>query len=179
MQLNNTCVACGAEFSSQQSTRCLRCMLKNFAGADTKVRPKVERAGQILQATVPLPPNPTSQASPPSGGSNTSQGTSKAFLAWQAKQSQRALPTAPKPVIVQQRTKYPTGSSPWRPPRIVSMPLGSVCALCGNRVSNMLQHKYEVHGEEPVVRSPATARKVRRWVTIVSGGLPSLGKRSR
>ena len=58
---------------------------------------------------------------------------------------------------------FPKGLSPWRPPRIISMPSGEVCALCGSRIARfgMLRHMYEAHGERPVVKSPAIPRKDR------------------
>ena len=179
MNSTNTCVACGTQFTSQQSSCCLRCILKNCAGSKTDQQRRVEHTVQKPMAVARPPTKTTSQPSPSSQGFNPNQGASKAFLAWQAKQLERLLLSQPKPPPAQHRERFPAGSSPWRAPRIVSMPLGTVCVLCGTRVPNMLHHKYEAHGEEPVVRSPATARKDRRWLTIVSGGLPSLGKRRK
>ena len=179
MNLTNTCLSCGTQFTSQQSSRCLRCILKNCVGSNAEQQSRIEDSVQKRRAAVP--PSAASQPFPSTRGSNPNEGTSKAFLAWQAKQSQRLLLSQPKAQPAQHRQLFPAGSSPWRAPRIISMfpPRGALCVLCGTRVPDMLQHKYAAHGEEPVVRSPATARKDRRWLTIVSGGLPSLGKRSK
>jgi len=56
-----------------------------------------------------------------------------------------------------------------------------VCALCGLALprGTLLEHKEKVHAEKPVVRSPELPHDPNRWVPIVGGGLPSLGKRSR
>ena len=58
---------------------------------------------------------------------------------------------------------------------------GVVCALCGQRVEHgkLLHHKQDAHGEQMFVESPIQPRGDHSWVSIVSGGLPSLGKRSR
>lgn len=182
MALNNTCVACGAQFNSQQSSRCLRCILKNCNATNISLTSRVERSDQKPRSVARPPSISTDQRLLPQNNVTTAnKGTSKAFLAWQAKQSQRFLVSQPKPPPTPHRERFPTGLSPWRAPRIVSMPvpLSAVCVLCGCRVPDMLQHKYAAHGEEPVVRAPTTPRKDRSWLTFVSGGLPSLGKRSK
>jgi hypothetical protein len=58
---------------------------------------------------------------------------------------------------------------------------GTVCPLCGLRIPprQILEHKHRVHGEAQVVPSPIQPRKENQWVSMVSGGLPSLGKNSR
>jgi hypothetical protein len=57
---------------------------------------------------------------------------------------------------------------------------GTVCPLCGRRVprGEMLTHKEREHGEARVAPSPAQGTHGVR-VSMVSGGLPSLGKNSR
>lgn len=55
------------------------------------------------------------------------------------------------------------------------------CILCGQEVPSgkLLAHKSEVHGERAYEPSTYRAKKSRSlWTPIVSGGLPSLGKRS-
>lgn len=54
------------------------------------------------------------------------------------------------------------------------------CPVCGAMVSagQMLDHKWQAHGERQVVPSPAQPRRA-TWVSVHQGGLPSLGKRSR
>ncbi len=56
-----------------------------------------------------------------------------------------------------------------------------VCALCGEAVprGTLLEHKEKVHAEKSVAPSPVQPHDPNRWVSIVGGGLPSLGKRSR
>ena len=58
---------------------------------------------------------------------------------------------------------------------------GALCALCGKRVppGDMLLHKESVHGEMQVVPSPTLPHKSGQWMSLCSGGLPSLGKRNR
>lgn len=53
------------------------------------------------------------------------------------------------------------------------------CVLCGKSVSkgDLLAHKQEFHGEKIVSDSPSRSRSRSGWVRVVSGGLPSLGKR--
>jgi hypothetical protein len=65
--------------------------------------------------------------------------------------------------------KYP------KPPRSLN------CLLCGSMIpkGEMLAHKESVHGEQRVMPSPAGLRNVGGWVSVVQGGLPSLGKRSK
>ena len=55
------------------------------------------------------------------------------------------------------------------------------CALCGKDipVGQMLAHKSSAHGEAKVVPSPTQPLHSNQWVSIVQGGLPSLGKRSK
>ena len=58
---------------------------------------------------------------------------------------------------------------------------GNFCILCGKLVPSglMLEHKERVHGETNIPRKPLGISHGRVWVSIVQGGLPSLGKRSR
>lgn len=52
------------------------------------------------------------------------------------------------------------------------------CVLCGAPIANgdLLSHKWLVHGETPS-GGPSKYRRPNTWVSIVSGGLPGLGKR--
>jgi len=182
MILKNTCVACGTQFNSQQSSSCLRCILKNCFSTNTSLTAQVEQSDHKAKSIALPLSNTTDQPSLLRNIAITAnQGTSKGFLAWQAIQSKRLLVSLPKLTPAPYRERFPAGSSPWKPPRIVSMeaPLGTVCILCGCRVLNMLEHKYLAHGEEPVVRLSTPSRKGYSWITFVSGGLPSLGKRSK
>lgn len=54
------------------------------------------------------------------------------------------------------------------------------CVLCGSLIhaGQMLDHKWREHGERQVVESPAQPHKA-VWVSVYSGGLPSLGTRSK
>lgn len=56
---------------------------------------------------------------------------------------------------------------------------GTTCILCGVHVPNgeLLKHKQDVHGERQVALVKKAKRKPSSWVSVVSGGLPSLGKR--
>ena len=56
-----------------------------------------------------------------------------------------------------------------------------VCPLCEATIpkGGVLQHKKTVHGEQMIAPTPAQVNKKGVWVSLVSGGLPSLGKRSR
>jgi len=60
-------------------------------------------------------------------------------------------------------------------------PPGVICPLCGQIVipGQILAHKQQLHGERAVVPSPAQPRRDNQWVSVYSGGLPSLGKNSR
>ncbi|MFM2057706.1 MAG: hypothetical protein RLY71_2091 [Pseudomonadota bacterium] len=62
-----------------------------------------------------------------------------------------------------------------------ALPSGVICVLCGERVrpGDMLMHKEKAHGEKRVVPSPGLPHRKGHWVSICSGGLPSLGKRSK
>lgn len=55
-----------------------------------------------------------------------------------------------------------------------------ICVLCGEHIrkGGLLQHKYQVHGENKILHSPVNQRKS-VWVTFVQGGLPGLGKNSK
>jgi len=54
-----------------------------------------------------------------------------------------------------------------------------VCPLCGTKVlqRQLLQHKHDVHGELQVTPSPVSDRRPGLWVSVCSGGLPSLPRR--
>lgn len=72
----------------------------------------------------------------------------------------------------------PTSSAPSRPARSVASSGYICCFLCGEQVrkGELLAHKISVHGELPP--KPQKRRVSNRtWVSIVQGGLPSLGKR--
>ena len=58
---------------------------------------------------------------------------------------------------------------------------GLICPLCGNRVAfrKILDHKELLHGEQKILPSPVQPHRKGQWVSVVSGGLPSLGKNSR
>ena len=60
-------------------------------------------------------------------------------------------------------------------------PPGVTCPLCGQVVvpGQILAHKQQLHGERAVVPSPTQPHKDNQWVSVYSGGLPSLGKNSR
>ena len=57
---------------------------------------------------------------------------------------------------------------------------GTTCLLCGKKIAPgmLLAHKQAVHGE-PSYSEPARATKKPKsiWISIVSGGLPGLGKK--
>lgn len=56
-----------------------------------------------------------------------------------------------------------------------------ICPLCGVAVptGGILAHKEDVHGEKRVTPSPARSIKSDGWVSVVRGGLPSLGRNSK
>jgi hypothetical protein len=56
-----------------------------------------------------------------------------------------------------------------------------ICILCGEVLpkGGMLSHQAEIHGHRKVVPSPPKSPVKPQWVSIVGGGLPSLGKRRR
>lgn len=56
-----------------------------------------------------------------------------------------------------------------------------VCPLCGLVLpkGSVLEHKAVVHGEKKFSASPVRRRSPNAWVSVVGGGLPSLGKRRR
>ncbi len=56
-----------------------------------------------------------------------------------------------------------------------------ICPLCGITVAKgeSLAHKEEAHGEKRVTPSPSRNASAGGWVSVVQGGLPSLGRRSK
>ena len=56
-----------------------------------------------------------------------------------------------------------------------------VCPLCGKHIppGRILEHKSIEHGEIQITPSPSNPRRPGLWISVVSGGLPSLGKHSR
>jgi len=90
--------------------------------------------------------------------------------------SDKAGAIASKPVRKSQAAR--ARNRPQRPPPDI------LCPLCGQKVAQgtLRAHKRSVHGEAPAESktsktSKAPKKKVARtWTTIVSGGLPSLGK---
>lgn len=63
-----------------------------------------------------------------------------------------------------------------RPPPQKKQPL-TVCILCGAKVSDIRQHKHDIHYERLYISSPTHSIKDNAWVTIYEGGAPGLGKR--
>lgn len=57
---------------------------------------------------------------------------------------------------------------------------GLRCFLCNEPIpaGKLLEHKRVVHGEREV-RAPLKTAKRSQWVSVVQGGLPSLGKRRK
>ena len=60
-----------------------------------------------------------------------------------------------------------------------SLKKGTVCILCGEFIPKgyLLTHKELKHNEIKIMASPTANKKSSLWVSVVSGGLPSLGKR--
>ena len=56
---------------------------------------------------------------------------------------------------------------------------GVTCILCNASIPNgfLVHHKASVHGENQVSLAPPLPHNPNSWVSVVSGGLPSLGKR--
>jgi|LauGreDrversion4_1035100.scaffolds.fasta_scaffold337452_1 hypothetical protein len=56
-----------------------------------------------------------------------------------------------------------------------------ICPLCGMEVpkGTILAHKEHLHGEKMVTPSPSRGVSKAGWVSIVQGGLPSLGRKSK
>ena len=56
---------------------------------------------------------------------------------------------------------------------------GTVCILCGEFIPKglLLTHKQLKHNEAKITASPAVNKKSPAWVSVVGGGLPSLGKK--
>lgn len=54
------------------------------------------------------------------------------------------------------------------------------CVLCGLEIlsGGLLKHKELAHGEKIVARRAHTDSPKNQWITIIRGGLPSLGKRN-
>lgn len=55
------------------------------------------------------------------------------------------------------------------------------CPICGIQLAKgtVLDHKASVHGEQKVTPSPVQPHNEDAWVSVVQGGLPSLGRRSK
>lgn len=58
---------------------------------------------------------------------------------------------------------------------------GISCPLCGQLIKKgrLLRHKQEFHGEKSGFDSIKMPHNPNQWVKVYSGGLPSLGKKSR
>lgn len=56
-----------------------------------------------------------------------------------------------------------------------------VCLLCGEQIQQgfLLAHKESQHGEKRIAPSPTVRHKSNSWVSVVQGGLPSLGRGAR
>lgn len=56
-----------------------------------------------------------------------------------------------------------------------------ICPLCGEHLQrgSMLAHKERLHGEKQITPSPTGRHNGNSWVSVVQGGLPSLGKRAK
>ena len=72
-------------------------------------------------------------------------------------------------------------SSNWQPggKNSTKKPSNLICSLCSAAVAEgaMLAHVRANHREMLAARSAAKRRSKRMWVSVVQGGLPSLGKR--
>jgi len=92
------------------------------------------------------------------------------------------LPVAPKPPSKKKSGKKRKQTTPKHSGKVRKPAAnGVVCILCGQRVEHgkMFHHKKDAHGEQMFTESPIQPRRAHNWVSIVSGGLPGLGKRSR
>ena len=141
--------------------------------------------------------NPSETSTPSAGPSPTEPGVSKAFLEWRArwqKEQAASLARLAKIEAVRQRDRNAILARPAETealPRVehqtsiarikVYPPPTNTCVLCGVKVplQRMLQHKRDKHNEQMFTESPVRKSRVSPWVKVVSGGLPSLGKRSR
>lgn len=56
---------------------------------------------------------------------------------------------------------------------------GTYCVLCGEFIPKgmLLSHKELIHNEKKITASPAVDKNSSTWVSVVGGGLPSLGKK--
>lgn len=56
-----------------------------------------------------------------------------------------------------------------------------VCLLCGEQIQPgfLLAHKESQHGEKRITPSPTFRYALNSWVSVVQGGLPSLGRGAR
>ena len=78
------------------------------------------------------------------------------------------------------KAKEPPPPLPSKSMGVTRMPPGTVCALCGRFIpkGRLLEHKQDAHREKMITPSPPQPHKD-TWVSVLQGGLPSLGKRSR
>ena len=192
MSAIKTCQQCGGLYTGD-TPLCAGCYFARFAPADT----------QTTSGSVPSLSRAERRALERNGLKAAKRTRQQPFIVTSVSDSssshkperpkKQKKPKAPRPAprsLANQRTAVnaapivpvprPTSTGPQ--PRIVPSPeVGTICPLCGMRVPprQLLEHKQRVHGEKTVVPSPAQPHKENQWVSIVSGGLPSLGKNSR
>ncbi|MGZ8982338.1 MAG: hypothetical protein ACXW11_00110 [Methylotenera sp.] len=96
------------------------------------------------------------------------------------KSSPKPFPTDPKfgfnTVRMADFAKAAKGSRIVRPPPQKKLP-STLCPLCGAKVSDIRQHKHDVHNKIMYATPPVRVIKESVWVPIYEGGAPGLGKR--
>lgn len=159
MSTIKNCIKCGRLYTGSEMQHCISCAM----------------TGALTKHSAQKPAATNRAARRAAASKNTKHTNAKSAPSTQNPQTS-AKPTHQKTRTPNTSQRYYTIDSNQATPHP-----GVICILCGIRVrsGDMLTHKEKTHGEKRIVPSPELPHQKGRWVSICSGGLPSLGKRSK
>ena len=173
MVSSRKCSGCGIDFFSAHAVRCLSCMVLHIETSKTE-EVAAEKAALQRRAA---------EAAKIYESKRKKAAESEKIRQAKEKTNASRLPDK------NSKPKYPGGSlnkaavavSEPTIYKVTYKTIGNTCVLCGANIApfQMLKHKQDLHGETAITPSPAKPIKTGQWVSVYSGGLPSLGKRSR
>jgi hypothetical protein len=161
LSIKRICATCGVPFVSGHSFKCVECMLarcqKNTLVEEDTGKAQIRRGELKAKHVARAKKNAIKTGT---DRSDLSKARQKSRLKKESTDTKRAYPTQTREARKNSR--------------------GITCILCGTFIPSgqLLEHKEKFHGERQIPRNLAPTRTKRStWVKVISGGLPSLGKK--
>lgn len=158
---SSMCTKCGRAFASAGQELCLACLAYSVRQSLQGPAPRVEDLPGIAEHSIAIPDQTVDERAKKNSDRQhrhkVAQREKKRKLAAEQKAQREAL------LLLANKGRRNRGLN---------------CILCGAHIprGELLKHKEVVHGETHVPLAEPT-RKPNVWVPVVSGGLPSLGKK--